>query len=475
MIVDDELIIREGLKNSVDWASLGYQVVAVAKDGSDALKKFNDHQPDVILMDIKMQGKTGLDILKEVKQANPEVEVILLSGYDDFNYAKEGLKNGAFDYILKINMMDELENVEYENLLNIKNNYLFLEFLKGELLNTISINEKHKYGVSVVWLGNHIDDAVELINTTPSILPFVMGQKGQYAIGIYWSEHKNSFEQMYKENMNNLYSMLVKNELYKPVIGIGDFKESIRDIPLSFRQAMKVIDRMRTNDNGGVVQYCELSVNNIMQKQYISRMFKDDILLHGYKCIMEQIQTVFDNGISQKDILISDMHMICTKILLQIEESARLRGASIDDEIAGYITSIKQYDSIIDMKSWFVDIFDELYLKIEEAKKQDRYGSIVKAMNYIDENYNTNLKLEEVAATFYINASYFSTKFKELTGQTFSQYVIQKRVKRACELLKNTTLKIYDISNRVGYRDEKHFSRLFSKYMKMSPRQYRKK
>ena len=121
-----------------------------------------------------------------------------------------------------------------------------------------------------------------------------------------------------------------------------------------------------------------------------------------------------------------------------------------------------------------MDILWEVCQSIEDIKKQGQYNTLYAAQKYVDENFNTAIKMEEVAQSFYMSSAYFSTKFKDLTGHTFSQYIIKKRIEMACQLLEDSKLKIYEIAKQVGYNDEKHFSRLFSDYMGVSPRQYRK-
>jgi two-component system response regulator YesN len=491
MIVDDEKIIRDGLQDSISWGSLGFQIVAVAADGEEALELFRKHKPEAVIMDIKMPVMDGLEVLEKFKSEQPETEVILLSGYDEFAYAKKGMKEGAFDYIIKIDMFTELEDSlkklhqalthkqeetkQYNHLLVLKDDYMFQEYIKGRSPSGLNRAEfGYTYGVVAIWTASAHSLSADFCALDPLPLQYLVRLDREYIHFIFYKEGEDSqlFHSRLADSIDKLVLHMDRNGIVKYKLGIGNVKPSVAEIPYSYKEAMKTIDYQRSKDadqtERSILFYQdwkgqEISVNYRMIpiRNWVNWVYSGDD-----ESLIDWIKTIFAEACLNKNISISDMQYLCIQIVAQFEKVMKEKGS--DD------LSLNEFDSLKDLETHIIQIVkarsDSMHQRIQSQKNK----SIDAVKEYVDEMYMTNLSLEEVAQQFHFSPGYLSDKFKEHIGMPFSQYLITKRIETACKLLTGTEMKIYEIAKEVGYSDEKHFSKLFTRSKELGPREYRK-
>ncbi|NOU73060.1 response regulator [Paenibacillus sp. LMG 31458] len=491
MIVDDEKIIRDGLQNSINWEALGFNLVAVASDGEEAIELFRKYKPQAVIMDIHMPVMTGLEVLEKFKCEHPDTEVILLSGYDEFAYAKKGIQEGAFDYIIKLNMFPELEKSleklhqalshrleetkQYNQLLLLKNDYTFQQFIKGYTPIELSQAAKESYYcVASVWFPSPPLLLLAFFSRISLPLKVLIKQGNGYIHFIFYKEGEERlfFHQKLVESIRMVEGQLNDNAVTAYKIGIGSFKPNVSEIPQIYKEAMKTIDYLRYGDpessERSILFYedwrrQDISINfsRVPDMHWVNWVYSgDDVNLINW------IKTVFAEACVNKHITLSDMKYLCVQLAAQFEKITKVHEIEF--------ISLNEFDSLMELEAHMIQFIKERCVTAHRRIQLQKSESISTVKEYVDELYTTNLNLEDVARQFYFSPGYLSSKFKAYTGMTFSKYLITKRIETACKLLVGTEMKIYEIANEVGYSDEKHFSKLFSQIKNTGPREYRK-
>ena len=492
MIVDDEQIIVDGLKDAIDWNRLGFKIVGCANNGETALDMYMKLMPQAILMDIRMPVKSGLECLEEIKAINPNAEVILLSGYDDFNYAKKGIQLGAADYVLKMNLFPELEEVmrklhkallekqakskEYSRLLSFKNSYMFLELIQGRSPLRASV-EQRLFCVVSLWSGTMIDAIYDHLQPMKLMMSCVMGMKDDYCIVIIWSEQTS---QTLSEDIGRMIHSIEANidmrETGHVRIGVGDVKTRESDVPSSLMESMKALDYGRyLKINKWYIGYSELNYG------YACEEVDDQVLLNWIftgddNQLGSWVEQVFLHFLGHKETGIREVQSKYSKLLLEFEKAIKEEqqpDTHSGELLSEHMDSMNRMESAMDLMDYMTAIVKEMCAYIRKIRQTKKHRNIMAVKEYVDLMYSTDLYLDDVAGMFFFSPGYLSAKFKEVTGMCFSKYCIHKRIEAACELLPVSDYKIYEIAERVGYSDEKHFSKLFASYKKMSPKEYR--
>ena len=383
LIVDDEMLVRYGLFTTIDWESYGFEIVGDAKNGKVALELVNELQPDIIISDIRMPIMDGLEFICELKNRGIEKEVVILSGYDDFNYAKKALEYGASAYLLKPIENDELINV----LLKLKNK---LEN-RNRLMQTI---EGFNEGLEILKQKFLID----LIN-------------GEY----------NKFD-----------SIKEKLDLY-------------RITP----QFEKLCFSLIKTDNGVNVLDNILNANVQNEKKYAIPF----ININGEVCVI----WFFDD-----DDIIDQINSYLGKV----------------EFISAFVTG-SAYNSWMDIKTAYDEARNMINDNIEkngvllkDVETPNYRKEIKEALEYIKNNYNKNISVEQVANELFLSSYYFMHIFKKNVGKTFNEYLVQYRIEIAKQLLRDTKYKVFQVSELVGYKNTKYFSQLFKRETGLLPKEY---
>jgi len=382
LIIDDEPLIIQNLSTVINWRNFNYEMVEKAFDGKEALEIITHVKPHLILTDINMPEKNGIELLKALNQQPFEPIVILISGYDEFEYAREGLKYNAFDYILK--------PIDYEQLTDCIQ----------RATNVIKQNEKKQYNElkqvlydSIIVGNKQVEDT--LCNDQYSLFMIRLSEKNDEQKLWNWID-KNSG--LFNGHTFFLYKYLENDFVF---IVKGENKQS-----------------------------SEL-------KQVVNQM-------------LEKVQSITNN-----------------------QSFISIGGISSLSDLKSLLESAKDLLKLYKLTNKKIISKEDLNNDYQVANQSDLF--INKAEKFIQENFNRDIGIEQVADNIGLSVSYFSLLFKQNTGMTFLEYLTKIRMDHACYLLKNTNYKTYDIANKVGYTDQRYFSQVFKRKMKMTPSEYRKK
>ncbi|GAB6168309.1 response regulator transcription factor [Clostridium carnis] len=492
MLVDDEKLILQGLSNIIEWEELGFNIVHMAEDGVEALELFKKEPVDVIVTDINMPRLTGLELLKSIKDENKDVKFIILSGYDEFSYAKKAIKLGVENYILKPINEEELE----EALIKVRNdideerknesklldrNRSLISFLEAKTIDyenkyiqsiTKSNSEDMYYTVSVIVPSNKeikIDKNINKILNIDLNIKYECVYKLDGSLVVI-----NAFKNTYSRDEVLSYFKKVKELLAKEhekeiFIGIGDSVKSIDELNLSYKSAVKLKKYILTD--GYNVCLCSEKISSIKEN---NRNFAKEIeninsliIEKNKEEIKKYISEIFDDY----DLTPKNIYDLSIKIIILINKISE--EFKIDKKYSNYGLS----DTIVELcneskrdnvKSFIISELEELISLMNAGVI--KYSPVVsQIINCINERYYEELSLKTLAQQYNINSSYLGQIFTKEVGYSFSDYLNRVKNKKAKDLILNTNKRINDIAKEVGYIDTSYFYRKFKKYYGVCP------
>lgn len=425
VIVDDEEDIREGLADLVDWPGLGYTVAARLEDGRDAISFIQSHPVDVILTDIKMTFVSGLELAQYVFDRQYGIKIVLISGYKEFAFAQQALQYQVSHYLLKPTRLDDIHRVfgEVKAALDKeqaeKERTLGLQSRHEEMLSQLRSQFFAELAAGTLTEREELTRRLQLVQLPvhPQTHPCCL-----YAIRLTSAEPRTAGDAA-ERNAARLLHFIQQSWRQE--------QDCIQHIPLCAEAdliRMAAVDlRVDLYPAEGPAQSSDASY--LTEK--IPRHFD---LLKG------KIHAVL--GIEARLI---DMRPYAH--LLDLTLASRAGAAA---GIHPVLSPDRDEES---------DQFDPLV--IQQAK------------TYIQDNYNQNLSLEDVAEHVYLSPVYFSRLFKKQTGRNFTEYVTEIRMRRAMDYLRQPQYKVYEIGALVGYRSTKYFFKLFKQYAGCTPTEYR--
>jgi len=528
LIIDDDELIREGIKNAIEWDQQGISEVKTAGNGEAGWQIFQEFEPDIILTDIRMPVMDGIDLLKRIRQVRRNAKVIILSGYDDFSYAQTAVKEGAFDYLLKTADIDELLNViskakaeldrekhEAETYRKLKEQLnMSLPLLKYRYLNELiygctDINQLIKrmefvdihiksdcFMVAVLVIDDfdlRLDEITEEERLLYKLKIINIMEEYSKDDGICFESKNEEFIYLYmcnkdlsiRENKEILCSRC--EEICRTLGRIMDFKFSVGlsnigygldSVRNCFSEAKKALDHR--------LFYVDSIVDIQDINPYTSASFNLDFetenrlisaLRVGNKNeALGIIEDIFSRMRHNRNLEIGNFHQVCIE-LLSIASRVLCEFDAGMDNVFGkdflYFEEIRKYKSSEDAIKWMVDIFNTLLNYILNTKILKAKKIVETVKRYIDEHYNENLSLNMLADMVHISPNYFSYLFSNTVGQSFMEYVMTKRIEKAKQLLGDTDSRACEVGEKVGYDNPNYFSRIFKKYTGLSPSQYK--
>jgi two-component system, response regulator YesN len=527
LIVDDEFIIRTGIRTSIDWESIGMMIVGEASNGKEAYEKVMSLKPDIVITDIRMPGMDGLEFTKLLKESMPKVRIVIISGYNDFKYAREALRMGVNEYLLKPIGADELikimlkqceeivrelevidrdtrlKSLFRENLLLIQTRFVNL-VVKGERNDLQSIIEKSRelnvdlsgeeYQVVIIDIDDFflltenlsdrekeqfkilIKDISEEI-LRPSTNSMVCFSEFDYLLAIINVKASN------KHNLHKIYEEIqysVKEQQRLTVtMGVSNIYTSILDIPKAHNEALFALRNKVFKGKAKIISINDVDKTNITPQIIYPSSDEKEII--NYLKIMEAeklnevLEKLYTNLIYTKASF-DEIKNICLRLITiavsQLDEIGVDFRKYNSKQFDPYV-EIEKYETVEDIKSWMKSVF-QAFIESMMNNKNEKYKGIVKvAMQYMNEHYREDIGVDYISAITYVTPNYFSRVFKKETGKSFTEYLNMLRIEKAKLLLKDLKLRVYEVSEEVGYNDYKIFTLNFKKYIGSTPKEYR--
>ncbi|MCU6710736.1 response regulator [Paenibacillus sp. J5C_2022] len=516
LLVDDEPLDLEGLKRLVPWGKFNMRVTAEVTSAFAVLEFLEQRQVDILVTDIKMPIMSGVELAAKLREKYPEMKIIFVSGYDDFQYAKKAINLQASSYILKpINdhelfqcleqVKDELDQEKsrnkveeyYHETLPLLRDELLLKWLHGNTkpeVASILENELFKFSGDNGYLAVlELDDLVWKLKQYSEAEKSKLMHKVNRLIIEYMEA--NQLGSYYKLDNQRIAIILCRhelpeNELQKfvnyvsdnsPVsitIGLGGRTADLHEFPRSYRQACELLAAKMFIGKGRVItkQQSELGIkqNTIDLEQKFSKLFAatakyETVQLH------DDLEDLFDYVRTLEDkisvyhfslYVISKMDAYLNAIQLNLYDILGIDFKDLDE--------VFDFETVDDIESWLRRKLYAISEHIYWNKQKPNHKLIEEVEKYITEHLSDSITLRNVANIFGFSPNYLGYLFKEQNQENFSDFVIRKRLEKAKTLLKEPTLKIYEVADRVGYNNLTYFSRHFKSRFGMTPGEFQK-
>lgn len=515
ILIDDEAVILRGLKQLVDWEQLNIEIVGEATDGIEGLNIIQQLSPDIVISDIAMPNLNGIELLKTVHNEKIGTKVIFLSGYQEFSYAKEAVKYGAEDYLLKPIGAKELEQVVEQVIMKIKEeesvHVLKKKDCEAEIVFQNMLQEQDRL-MPLLWMKELLKVKEEYEGAVCAALRIgvrstVAKEENKNLIrfeifeyiqeylqrtengGIIKKEYNSCYILLFTENDRKkyrLYLQKLSEEIGKKypavvLIGVGEWAKCDTKLyymysTAKFAAELYFFNEESYNDISSIEKEYSHSVDEyetekekiaqILVKQSDSDLIVEQIL----KCVKLLGTIHFGN----KEVVINECILLAGSIY-QILKECGFTDENEGNEQERFLSQIRQKTSFRQLLQVFENYYDKVFLKIQLLGKTKESLEIVRIKKYIEDHYRENLTLEDIADYIGMNPSYMSTYFKKETGENFKTYLTNQRMQEALRLLNSTTMKSYEIADAVGYKDVKQFREKFKETYGMSPQQYKKR
>jgi len=521
MLVDDEENERNLLKICINWAEIGMEIIGEASSGREALDLLEEINPDIIITDIRMPFMDGIEFSRIVAESYPYIKVMVLTAHEEFEYAKEGIKVGIADFLLKPIKRTEIKSalsnlrskIEEERM--HKNKYDELKkqleesfpYLKEKFLNELlqssltmdEIKNKLEY-FSIKSFKDHV--RIALIEYGHSDLDTIeenkvlLGMKCTEIVNKYFKEDPSV--EVFVDNSGRIVvlsgdckidlvecceqikAMIINRLKCYVSIGVGGIHKEAKDIKLSYKEACEALNHKVLFGKNHIVSFEDTNINkntwNIKMDELNEVGFFIKIGLAD-KAI-DAVDRIFDDfcvkGLKSIDHIRITSINIVTTALNSITELGLDYNDIFDDMNMPYDDVLK-IDTVPDMKQYLLEMINHIVKMVRNIRTRKTSRVIKDIMNFLNEHLsNPELSLSVVAKEFHLNSSYLSRTFKQETKHSFVEYLTGIRIEKAMQFFKDTDLMLYEVAEEVGIPDPNYFGKCFKKYVKMSVNEFKK-
>ena len=491
LIVDDEATMRKGLSSFINWEAIDCVVTDAASDGIDAIEKIQHHPIDIVISDIKMPEMDGLELAKHIYENYPSIVVILLTGYGEFEYARTAIRYNVSQFLVKPTSKEEIvaavKEAQQKIIITKERNAIAkneLAFLKDQFLQEltdgiISTNVSEKLNSYDISLDNYFVVAFQLPNSVSDAKQLkeliITLKKDSYCfkynnlvLSIYYLtdiipviENANEIANV----LQNLYSQKASIGISQQHHGFLEFQaatsEAIHTLSLNFysTSCIAIFDKQNVESEYVVSVDITLSLyeleNSMLNRDFITSNSIINSLFINLKKNLANSNTV-KNICSQiyylafRVLAKHQLFLPAEDILSKIQES----------------TDIFQLEFIIE------ELIDSVKIILSNSTK--KYSEHTQnTIKYIQDNLACDISLEQISHYVHVSESYLSRTFKKECGYSITEYITTLRIEKSKDLLANSDLLTYEISELVGIHDPSYFSLLFKRYTGLSPKEYR--
>ena len=398
LIVEDEVLVREGLKSVIGWDKLGMEVVGDAANGRQALEIYERERPDIVLTDIRMPVMDGLELIARIREEDKKTGIVILTCYEEFGYLQEALRMGVSDYILKLKMKPAE-----------------IEAAMAKVKKKLDEDEENGAGP---------DGAEE----------FRLQKEEELKRYIFYHQVSIGF---FRSRMERLNLAVKEKDMVLLRVVIQRYEKA----------RLKIMD-----DRGMLIRFVILNTTEEIMENYGG----GETIQEGPDCFLLFMNVV--NDPKDEDSWMEKMQKEISHVLSNFMGVRTVWGVS----------------SVFQSFTELPDKYQECCQKMQD-ERVDLSVEIFEAVRYIEENLTQRLTLNQVASSINLSPNYLSSLFKKELGVGFVDYITEKRVERAKELLENTGLRTYEVAQQAGFVDESYFSKTFKRLTGKRPSAFRKR
>ena len=532
--VDDEPIVLEGIRSKIDWEGSGFTFAGEASDGEIALSMLHELKPDILITDIKMPFMDGLQLAQAIKQTQPWIKIIILSGHDEFDYAKKAISIGIEDYLLKpftsSELLESLKktadriDTERKQLSDISKLREELKsntaLVKKEFLNNLVhgseemssvIQKSSELGINLISryykvLISRIESRSGNANSQQEACSLLNSYSSAINEAVSFFHHSNLLVCIFKGSTQtelddnafcaaeSIGHIATKNPDCTVLTAIGKTVEHLSQLKLSYEDAKSILSRSSQDSKNGtgenqnrIINSEDLAQNNPQENGSDSSSdfldFKEndplvDRLKYASKndisAIIDESMTLIKNNPGQFNVfasyLLVDLIFTVSKLVEKLGGNIKLLKPEILQR--NFID-----EAVLDEEHFSKTLEEVLNFALEfrDSKMTGKYADVIlKAKRFIEQNYaDQNTTLTTVAEEVCLSPNHFSTIFSQECKTTFIEYLTNVRIENAKRLLRETEMKGYDIAYECGFSDPHYFSYIFKKNTGLSPRDYK--
>lgn len=523
LLVDDEEEVIQIIMKKLDWESMGFQIAGYARNGVEALEMAEELQPDVVMTDIKMPYMDGLTLSRKLRELYEKVKVIIFSGFDEFEYAREAIKIEAEEYILKPINANELREVferiksnldreldEKRNIDKLREYYLQSLPVLQENFYTALIEGRIPEGQIEKYVENYqidlkgpyyIATILHISSKNPEnvpIDPFLMAVSVKKLAEEQLAERWNSRAVTYlgdillitqlpdvesvthfTDAMDKICKMAKRVCKACVTAGIGHVCDHPGQLALSYQGAKNATSYRVLYGNTRAINIAEMdpqeSMDEHWEETYIHRIFKK--VKMGEAEPLKEAIAEFTAQMSKTRMSLQNYRILIMQLIAEIFRFGNNNQVNMDEffgQNSDVYNQALQMESTEELGRWLEDICLRMQRQILNERMDTTKSFVTKAVEYVQEHYaDQELSIETICSYLNVSAAYFSTVFKKETGKTFINYLTDYRMEQAVDLLLTKDEKTYIIAEKVGYSDPNYFSYVFKKQFGMSPSKYK--
>lgn len=531
-LVEDEMVIRRGIKNSIDWEKEGYIFCGEASDGELAYPMIIKEKPDILITDIRMPFMDGLELCKLVKKELPNIKILILSGYDEFDYAKEAIRLGVTEYLLKPissgKLLEALNGVSESIRREKEDKDLVRKYMEEMRENTE--HEKQKFFEQMIAGNLSMADALETgkkyeMNLSAGmynllLFHFTLGEENrksgellgeaEYAIEklterleyvfefqrgvegwafLLMADNEEQMSERVKELSKDLEEIMKNYSTIAYFGGIGQPVARLRELEESFREAERALAARFTMELNRII-----SVEDIRMAQNVdtlddieitsfgeiekTRTMLEKFLNNGAEDEIDEFVDVYINELPEENLksVLMRQYIIMDAYIVMMSFCEKIEG--IEGEMQAQSeelkNSMKTIQTLEEIKNYIRMLLKKI-IGVRDTISGRRYSDIIEiAKDQIRKTYMSDeISLNTIAAEVGMSPSYFSSIFSKEMGKTFVEYLTEIRMDRAKELLMCSSMKTSEIGYEVGYKDPHYFSYIFKKTQNCTPKEFR--
>ena len=531
-LVEDEMVIRIGIKNSIDWEKEGYIFCGEASDGELAYPMIIKEKPDILITDIRMPFMDGLELCKLVKKELPNIKILILSGYDEFDYAKEAIRLGVTEYLLKPissgKLLEALNGVSESIRREKEDKDLVRKYMEEMRENTE--HEKQKFFEQMIAGNLSMADALETgkkyeMNLSAGmynllLFRFTLGEENrksgellgeaEYAIEklterleyvfefqrgvegwafLLMADNEEQMSERVKELSKDLEEIMKNYSTIAYFGGIGQPVARLRELEESFREAERALAARFTMELNRII-----SVEDIRMAQNVdtlddieitsfgeiekTRTMLEKFLNNGAEDEIDEFVDVYINELPEENLksVLMRQYIIMDAYIVMMSFCEKIEG--IEGEMQAQSeelkNSMKTIQTLEEIKNYIRMLLKKI-IGVRDTISGRRYSDIIEiAKDQIRKTYMSDeISLNTIAAEVGMSPSYFSSIFSKEMGKTFVEYLTEIRMDRAKELLMCSSMKTSEIGYEVGYKDPHYFSYIFKKTQNCTPKEFR--
>ena len=520
ILVDDEQLELEWLCKIIQESCLNLEIVSVVNNAFQALEVISKEKIDILISDIKMPIMTGLELAKNVRKINPSLKIIFISGYQSFEYAKQAISINVISYLLKPVVKNELIDVLQEVINQIDQERLELEqknrlqqampMVKTNMIQQILTNSQRdkidsrlleQYGI-IFSKEKKMIAAIEVDDINIKLKNYKRTQREQimHNVMILVTEFVEEFKLGYSCKLDsahmilllefddydtiihNLQRLLSKVKETSPLtitIGLGNSIINEQDLPLSYDQASNALEHKMLLGKSKIITFGHIPENKNMDSMDMDEKVKElfqYIVTGNEEMINQNINEIFNiiNNYETKKKVFNLAVYIVSKIDNCFEHYDKVLYNQTDWKFED-LAMLSEFETIEDIKNWLLIKIKELTCLLINGQSDENRKIIDEIKTYVCEHLEEKITLRDISAYFAFSPNYLGFLFKKETGENFTDFFIKQKMERACDYLLNPRMKIYEVAEKLNYKNIIYFNRQFKEAFGISPSDFRKK